>query len=456
MRSLIIALFIAIIVSSIFIPGTAAQSGRRTQKDSISKPAAQSEPQPKSADAESKREDSQDADAVKLGTTLVTVPVIASDHNGIYITDLKKEDFTLNEDGIKQEIVFFATIKEPFHVVLMLDTSASAQEQLGEIQRAAIAFVEQLQPADRVKVISFDDEVRDLIAFTADRAALSTAIRSTRPGKGTKLYDAVRIALGSLRPIQGRKAIVLFTDGVDWHSDSTGYEDNIRAVEESGVIVYPVRYDTRAETEALLRRQEQGGQTPDLGVILGGPPIGTTPPTTSGGDNPIPRTGGQKNPLELPLPPVINPPRTGRYPDNRYPDDRFPGGRNPTGRYPDDQYPDNRYPDNRSPDRRYPDNRRGQRDDSTSVMLDGLYKIADSYLNDLANRSGGKLHRADTLVSLPAAFAQIAAELRTQYSLGYYPANPARDDKYRKIQVRVNRKNVVIRARPGYRASTGV
>jgi Ca-activated chloride channel family protein len=88
-------------------------------------------------------------------------------------------------------------------------------------------------------------------------------------------------------------------------------------------------------------------------------------------------------------------------------------------------------------------------------LLDGLYKIADGYLNDLANRSGGKLHRADTLVSLPAAFAQIAAELRTQYSLGYYPANTARDDKYRRIQVRVNRKNVVIRARPGYRASTG-
>ncbi|HKP85105.1 MAG TPA: VWA domain-containing protein, partial [Blastocatellia bacterium] len=81
--------------------------------------------------------------------------------------------------------------------------------------------------------------------------------------------------------------------------------------------------------------------------------------------------------------------------------------------------------------------------------------IADRYLEDLAMKSGGKLHRADTLVSLPAAFAQIAAELRTQYSLGYYSANAARDDKYRKIKVSVNRKDVVIRARPGYRVSTG-
>jgi Mg-chelatase subunit ChlD len=449
MRSLIIALFVSVIVASMLTTGSAAQSGRRTQKDPVNKPAAQSEAQPKTADAESKRDDSQDADAIKLGTTLVTVPVIASDRNGLYIPDLKKEDFTLNEDGVKQEIVFFATIKEPFHVVLMLDTSASAQEQLGEIQRAASAFVEQLQPADRVKVISFDDEVRDLIQFTSDRAALGGAIRSTRPGKGTKLYDAMRVALGALRAVRGRKAIVIFTDGVDWRSDSTSYDDNIRAVEESGVIVYPIRYNTRPETEAMLRRQQQGGQPADLGVIFGGPPPGTTPPTTPGGDNPIPRTGGQKNPLELPLPPVINPPRTGRYPDSRYPDDRYPGGRSPNGRS-DDTFPDNRYPDSR-----YPDSRRAPRDDSVSVMLDGLYKIADGYLNDLANRSGGKLQRADSLVSLPAAFAQIAAELRTQYSLGYYPANTAREDKYRKIQVRLNRKNVVIRARPGYRVSNG-
>jgi Ca-activated chloride channel family protein len=85
-------------------------------------------------------------------------------------------------------------------------------------------------------------------------------------------------------------------------------------------------------------------------------------------------------------------------------------------------------------------------------LLDGLYSLADKYLNDLATVSGGKLHRADTLVSLPDAFARIAAELRTQYALGYYPSNSLRDGRYRKIQVRTSRKDVVIRARPGYRA----
>ena len=86
-------------------------------------------------------------------------------------------------------------------------------------------------------------------------------------------------------------------------------------------------------------------------------------------------------------------------------------------------------------------------------MLDLAYMTADSYLKSLAEKSGGRLLRADTLGSLPDAFAQIAAELRTQYLLGYYPLNKERDDRYRQIKVTTTRKNVVIRARPGYLAT---
>lgn len=85
-------------------------------------------------------------------------------------------------------------------------------------------------------------------------------------------------------------------------------------------------------------------------------------------------------------------------------------------------------------------------------MLDNLYTLADRYLNQLGTTSGGRLHPADTLVSLPAAFAQIAAELRTQYALGYYPSNAASDGSYRKMQVQTSRKDAVVRTRPGYRA----
>jgi Mg-chelatase subunit ChlD len=427
--------------------------------------------------------EAQKEEVLKFDTDLVTVPVIASDRADVYVPDLTKDEFTVYEDGVQQQIEFFAAVRTPFHVVLMLDTSASTQEKLGQIQRASKMFVEQLQSADRVKVIAFDDEVYDLCPFTNNRAELRNAVDSTRPGKGTKLYDAVKLALNELARVKGRKAIVLFTDGVDWHSDSTKYDDNIRQLEEASVVVYPIRFDTRYETEALLRDQQARGETADLGVIFGGPggrtPPGTTPPTVPGGrGSPIPGGGGQGDVTRLPIPPIIigggrypdRYPGGGRYPDDRYPRDRYPDDRYPrndprndprTGRYPDDRYPDDRYPrTGRYPDDRYPDSRnpnpsRRRGDDNISVMLDGLYRTADQYLQELATGSGGELYRADTLRSLPDAFANIAAELRNQYSLGYYPANQARDGKYRKIQVKVSRKEVVARARPGYRAPKG-
>ena len=78
----------------------------------------------------------------------------------------------------------------------------------------------------------------------------------------------------------------------------------------------------------------------------------------------------------------------------------------------------------------------------------------DSYLKSLADHSGGQLYRADTLALLPQAFAAIAAELRTQYTLGYYSTNRNHDGTYRKIQVKSTRKDIAVRARPGYRAPT--
>ena len=394
--------------------------------------------------AQDKRDNQQDADAIKLGATVVMVPVIASDRNGLYIPDLKRDEVTVYEDDVEQQIVFFATTKEPFQVVLMLDTSASTQEKLPDIRRAANAFIEQLQPEDRVKIIAFSDDIHQLCEFTADRAELRRSVDQVRPGKGTRLYDAMRLALNELGYIKGRKAIVIFTDGVDWRSTSTVYEDNIRHLEQSGVIVYPIRYETRAETEALARQQQRGGTLGDLGTVLGGPPIGTTPPTVPGG-NPIPDgRSGKNDPWELPLPKIPYPqPRTNPYPDGRTPDPRRP----------DSRFPDPGRPDARDEPLPGPMPRR---QDSITVLLDNLYQIADRYLPELAAKSGGKLHRADTLGSLPAAFARIAAELRTQYSIGYYPSNASRDGTYREIKVRTTRKDVIVRARPGYRAAGGV
>ena len=91
-------------------------------------------------------------------------------------------------------------------------------------------------------------------------------------------------------------------------------------------------------------------------------------------------------------------------------------------------------------------------DDSITTMLNNLYRLADDYLEQMTRASGGRLLRADNMLMLPDAFSQIAGELRTQYSLGYYPSNAVRDGKLRKIRLRTTRKNLSVRARPGYRA----
>lgn len=403
-------------------------------------------------------EEPQDIETLKTDTDLVTVPVIATDRNGIYITDLRQEEFSISEDDVPHQIAFFGKVAAPFHVVLMLDTSSSTKDNLRRIQQAAGTFVDQLQPADRVKVISFDDKVTDHNEFTNNREALQKAIYSTKSGEGTKVYDAVALALDSIRKIRGRKAIVLFSDGMDWHSDSATFDGTIRWLDEEGVTVYPIRYDTRATTERLAR--EQAGQiTPQLPTIdvVRAPPSGTTAPTFPGGDT-GPTTGSVRKtgPLGLPSADEILRRRRENDPnrDPRLPSERDPGGIPPP--------PDNRRDrqvrvpgstDPSEPGTIVVDPRAPKRDDEITRMLDQAYLTADSYLKALSEKSGGRLLRADTLGSLPDAFSQIAAELRTQYMLGYYPLKKERDERYRKIKVTTARKNVVIRARPGYIAT---
>jgi hypothetical protein len=405
-------------------------------------------------------------ETLKTETNLVTVPVIATSRDGVYLPDLQQVEVSISEDGVKQEVAFFATVNAPFHVVLLLDTSASTREKLSVIRKAAIAFVEQLQSGDRVKVISFDDQVRDLNEFTNDRALLRSAINKTEPGRGTKLYDAFELALNSIRTLQGRKAIVLFSDGVDWHSDQASFDGTLKGLDEEGVIVYPIRYETRAESERIAREQSEDitPQLPTIGVIRA-PSPGTTAPTFPSDEPGSVPTSGQRaktGPFGLPLPAEIlrrererRDTRDGReqYPDGEPRRDREPRDtRDGRGQYPDDD--PRRMPTDPDGIRRNPDpSRRGNTrpEDSISNMLDQLYRTADSYLNELANKSGGRLLRADTLVSLPDAFAQIAAELRTQYAIGYYPTNKARDGHYRTIKVTTTRKAAVVRARPGYR-----
>jgi Mg-chelatase subunit ChlD len=453
--SILLALSIAVLPQ-----GTRPQR-RAPRKAAASQPKTQPtppapEPSPE-ASPETSPVEEQELETLKTDTNLVTVPVIATTVEGNYIPDLRQDEFSVSENDVKQELAFFATVSAPFHVVLMLDTSGSTKEKLGLIRQAAISFVDQLQRADRVKVISFDDQVRDLNEFTNDRAVLRNSINKTMPGAGTKLYDAFEVALSSIKGIRGRKAIVLFSDGVDYYSDQATFDGTLHWLDEEGVIVYPIRYDTRAATARLMREQmeeQQGPQLPTIGVIRA-PGRGTTEPTFPSDEPDAMPTGGQRRTGPLGLPSASEILRRRREAERDRDRDRD-RDRNP------DRYPS---PDRPSPGTTDPRDRqsypvptgRGSRteDEAMAGMLDLLYLKADSYLTELAQKSGGRLLRADTLGSLPDAFAKIAAELRTQYAIGYYPTNKARDGQYRKIKVTSVRKGVVLRARPGYRAPRG-
>lgn len=197
-----------------------------------------------------------DTDVLKIDTNLITIPVSVYDRDGLYIPNLQQTDFKIFENGIEQEIAYFGSSDKPFTVVLLLDTSPSTEYKIEEIQRAATAFVNQLKPQDSVMVIEFDENIHVLTEATSDRQKIYKAIKKADFGGGTSIYDAVDFSLKKrLGKVQGRKAIVLFTDGVDTTSSKTTYERSLDMAEIADALIFPIYYNTFFDN----RRNNGGG-----------------------------------------------------------------------------------------------------------------------------------------------------------------------------------------------------
>jgi Ca-activated chloride channel family protein len=306
--------------------------------------------------------DPQDEEPIKLHTTLVQVPVVVSERGGRYVSDLSRDEFTVFEDGVKQSIELFGAVEEPFSVALLLDSSGSTEAALEQIKSAAMAFLSSLRPHDRVMIISFNDSVEVLSELTNDTRKLEAAVRSIKSGEFTQAYEAVYTAVWEkLRDIPGRKAVIVFSDGIDTASSEISLEDTLDAViETEDIIVYPIRYATREDTERKMEARLRASLNSDSQAL------------------------------------------TAKLDESRR-------------------------------------------------ELDRAYRGADEYLQQLADMSGGIVERADKLGDLKAALGRIAEELRHQYLLGYYPTNKQKDDKSRRIAVRVSRQGLTVRARPAYR-----
>jgi Ca-activated chloride channel family protein len=186
---------------------------------------------------------------IKVDVTLVTVPVMVTDRNGKYIAGLEEADFHIFEDGVAQKIDRLIPASEPFNIALMMDSSGSTRFKYEEIQNAALRFVESLRSQDRLMIVCFDTKVSLHSELTENRAALRAAILATRSSQSeTHLYDALdQVITRQFSRLSGRKAIVLFTDGVDNVSINFGPKETLERVQKSDVLVYAIQYDTRQD-----------------------------------------------------------------------------------------------------------------------------------------------------------------------------------------------------------------
>lgn len=183
---------------------------------------------------------------IRVQTTLVSVPVIVSDRAGRYISGLKLENFKLYQDRIEQRITIFDAAEEPLNVALLLDTSRSTAKVLDDIKKDARNFLKELRPRDRAMVVSFDYDVHQLCSLTSDRKTLEHAIDDARIGDyvGTTLRDAVTEVISrQFKRVDGRKAIILLTDGKD-HGSRISEDELLDQATESGAMIYSVFFAT--------------------------------------------------------------------------------------------------------------------------------------------------------------------------------------------------------------------
>ena len=190
--------------------------------------------------AETQQED-QPAATIKVNVKLVNVFATVTDQDGAPIGGLKKEDFKVYEDGVPQKIAVFARESAlPLSIVLGLDASLSTRKDLPlEIESARRFARTILRPIDALSVMQFSEIVKEVVPFTSDLKRIEQGVGRVRTGSATALYDAIYLGSEALDRRQGRKVMVLITDGGDTMSQ-TSYQEALRAAQISETILYAI------------------------------------------------------------------------------------------------------------------------------------------------------------------------------------------------------------------------
>jgi Ca-activated chloride channel family protein len=190
----------------------------------------------------------------RAGIDLVSLTVTVTTPENRYVTDLAQGDFTVFEDGVKQDITFFTRTRVPIALALLIDTSASMEDKLTTAQEAAIGFARRIRTDDLGEVIEFDSRVEVLQKFTNDISKLEQAIRQTSAGGSTSLHNAVYISLKELRTMKARstdeirrQAIVVLSDGEDT-SSLVPFEEVLDLAKRSETAIYAIGLRSREST----------------------------------------------------------------------------------------------------------------------------------------------------------------------------------------------------------------
>jgi VWFA-related protein len=344
-------------------------------------------------------EDVDEGDVVRVETQLVSVPAVIKNSAGRPLTGLRRENFVVFEDGQQQSIANFGTTEAPFEIALLLDTSGSTREDVALIRQAANIFINSLRQGDRVAIVAFNTQrqgsdqiatVEVLSHLTADRKLLQRAIDDLGAANGTPFYDALN-----------RIVTEVFREAP---------REEVRG--RRAVVALTDGVDSASETDFAAA----SGKLTRAGIACYFIQVNTED-----------------------------------FVEDRLLKDCQDDGRLSLSVKQLQRYRAIFVPRARSED--FTDFCRMGQFERMQISRD-LYNLARREMNDLARASGGKNFTAASLGDARAAFAQVATEIGTQYSLGYYPTNKARDGRFRTIRVEV--RGVVekpqVRAREGYYA----
>jgi Ca-activated chloride channel family protein len=393
---LLLPLLYALVITIAPIAAQDKQQQRPRRVGTSAKPAPGATP---SATPMLPGEEVDEGDVLRVDTQLVSVPAIVTDKTGRPLANLRADNFILYEDGRPQQISNFATTEAPFEVALLLDTSGSTRADIALIRRAARAFIDALRPGDRVAIIAFNNSedgtqslatVELLTRLTDDREALQKALENIGTSNGTPYYDAL-----------------------------------VRIGEE--VFREPPRGDMRGRRAVVALTD---------GVD-----------SASDADYMEARTRLQRINVASYFIQV----NTEDFVEDRLLRDCQEFGTLRLSRTQLQRYRKIFLP--RADATNYEEFCRMGQFERMQISR-SLYDLARREMNDLARVLGGKTFPTRDLRDARAAFAQVAAEIGTQYSLGYYPTNKTRDGRFRAIRVEVRgaTQGAQVRAREGYYA----